>query len=56
MMKRVPKAYLRGKKKQVFKLTYKLQERWTGPFRIVKVISPILYDLTFTEWSSEFTR
>jgi hypothetical protein len=44
MMKRVPKAYLRGKKKQVFKLTYKLQERWTGPFRIVKVISPILYD------------
>ena len=44
MMKRVPKAYLRGKRKQVFKLTYKLQERWTGPFRIVKVISPILYD------------
>ena len=22
---------------------YKLRERWTGPFRIVKVISPILY-------------
>ena len=28
----------------MFKLTYKLQERWTGPFQLVKVISPILYD------------
>jgi len=44
MLKRVPKAYLRGKKRQVFKLTYKLQDRWTGPFRVVKVISDILYD------------
>ena len=44
MLKRVPKPYLRGKKRQVFKLTYKLQERWTGPFRVVKVISDILYD------------
>ena len=35
--------YLRGKKKQVFKLTYELQERWTGPFHVVKVISSILY-------------
>jgi hypothetical protein len=44
MLKRVPKPYLRGKKRQVFKLTYKLQDRWTGPFRVVKVISDILYD------------
>jgi hypothetical protein len=44
MLRRVPKAYLRGKKRQVFKLTYKLQDRWTGPFRVVKVISDILYD------------
>jgi hypothetical protein len=44
MLRRTPKRFLRGKKKTVFKLTYKLQHRWTGPFVITKVISPILYD------------
>jgi hypothetical protein len=44
MLRRTPKRLLRGNKKTVFKLTYKLQHRWTGPFRITKVISPILYD------------
>jgi len=44
MMKRGPRVYLQSKRKQGFKPTYKLRERWTGPFQIVKVINPILYD------------
>jgi len=43
MMKR-PKVYRQSNQKHVSKPIYKLRKRWTGPFRIVKVIGPNLYD------------
>ena len=33
-----------GRSQAKLKLAGKLQYRWVGPYRIVKVISPVLYD------------
>jgi hypothetical protein len=41
----VPKSFLKTKKEQKhFKLSIKLQNRWSGPFRIMRVISPVIYE------------
>jgi transposase InsO family protein len=43
--KRVPKRFHKDEKDEMlYKLNAKLQNRWTGPYIIVKKISPVLYE------------
>jgi len=43
--KRIPKRFYKDAlDEQLYKITAKLQNRWTGPFRITKKISPVLYE------------
>ena len=45
MLKRIPKGFFRQTRKgEPFRLVFKFQHRWTGPFRIVRKLSPILYE------------
>ena len=45
MLRRHPKRHVLNLKTRARnKLTAKLQFRWVGPYRITKVISPVLYD------------
>jgi hypothetical protein len=43
--KRAPKRFHKDEKDEMlYKLNAKLQNRWTGPYIIVKKISPVLYE------------
>jgi hypothetical protein len=45
MRKKQPKrSYVELKTRERGKISSKLQYRWTGPYRVTKVISPVLYD------------
>jgi hypothetical protein len=45
MLRKHPKRhYIDSKTRRKGKLTAKLQFRWVGPYRITRVISPVLYD------------
>jgi len=43
--RRVPRRFYKNPfTEKVYKLNAKLQNRWTGPFRIIRVISPVVYE------------
>jgi hypothetical protein len=45
MRKKQPKrTYIDLKTRERGKITAKLQYRWTGPYRIIRQLSPVLYD------------
>jgi hypothetical protein len=45
MKKKQPKrSYIDLKTRERGKITAKLQFRWTGPYRVIRAISPVLYD------------
>ena len=45
LLKRIPKRFFRQTRRgEPFRLVFKFQHRWTGPFRIMEKRSPILYE------------